>query len=227
MSEIAFLRYSPYTSQDSTTKQLVSCFRGVFAGEPWNELLKCPVCSNYWGTKDQELLRSMEYKHCGVELVDYWPEERVFQDLRREIRQDSSAWLAFDGEKVVGFCWGYPVSKSIIEAELKLALPNNMLGCFDHDTIAYQDEVGVLLPYRGRGLAKKMVALRHDDFLAKGLKLGIVRTRQHPEQSVTFSWYTEKLGYKIVGVYPDVDGKLDGRVILSRPLEGLRELLTT
>ena len=67
-----------------------------------------------------------------------------------------------------------------------------------------------------------MFVKRLDDFLERGLRVGYVRTRQYPEPSETFLWYTQKLGYQIIATYPNADG----RVILSRPLAGLKELLS-
>jgi len=222
MSSPVFVRYSPYTSEHSLTSQLVQCYREVFADVPWNEWLQCPVCKAYWGIKDKEFLHSCQFRHCGVALVEYWPKDRVNSDLMREIRRDSSAWLTLDENRVIGFCWGYPIDKSTLEAELKIILPGDKVGYNGLDHLAYQDEVGVVSSHRGQKLAKKMVALRHDDFLAKGLKVGVVRTRQLPVPSDTFGWYTTKLGYEIIARYPGDDG----RVVLARPLEGLRELLS-
>ena len=54
--------------------------------------------------------------------------------------------------------------------------------------------------------------------------MGVVRTRMLPEPSVTYNWYT-RIGYKVVGRYPDVDGRVDGRVILARDLTTLQEYL--
>jgi GNAT superfamily N-acetyltransferase len=151
-------------------------------------------------------------------MVDFWPREQVSSDLHHEIILESSAWLAVDGEKVVGFCWGYPITFDELEAKLELPVGHVSKGS---ERVAYQDDVGILAPYRRQGFARKMITLRHDDFIAQGLSIGITRTRELPEPSVTHTWYTRDLGYKIVARYPGDDG----RVVLARPLDGLRELL--
>jgi GNAT superfamily N-acetyltransferase len=213
----------------------------VFSDAPWHEWLKCPVCQKYWGKKDQSFLASIRYQHCGVALVDFWPREQVLSDLLHEITTDSSCWLAVEGDEprklpisqilqgdieqitgeVIGFCWGYPITLGDLEKKLGVML--NWKFRFEKENlVAYQDEIGVLSDYRKKGIAKAMFVRRLHDFLARGLRVGYVRTRQYPEPSETFLWYTQKLGYKIIATYPDDDG----RVILSRPFEGLEELLS-
>ena len=55
--------------------------------------------------------------------------------------------------------------------------------------VAYQDELGVLLPYRSHGIARQLVTMRQLSFDAQRLTLNIVRTRKSPP-SVTYLWYT-------------------------------------
>ncbi len=217
MAAVSFVRYSPEQSDPSITHQLVECYRAVFATAPWHEWLKCPVCSRYWGIKDQELLSLSGFRHCGVPLVDFWSREQVVSDLHHEITPQASCWLALDGTTVVGFCWGYPLTVAALQAKLGIAFGGEIPRENDDSVVAYQDEVGVLAAYRGRKIAKAMVALRHEDFVAQGLRFGVVRTRQSPEPSLTFLWYTQKLDYKILATYPGEDG----RVVLGRRLVGL------
>jgi hypothetical protein len=66
-----------------------------------------------------------------------------------------------------------------------------------------------------------MFEKRLSDFLDQGLKVGVVRTREAPEPSVTFLWFPQKLGYHIIAKYPEEDG----RVILARKLPDLLKLL--
>lgn len=217
LNGIRVAKYSPHSSSPLVTARMVECYRDVFAGEPWNEWLACKVCKKHWGTKDMALLAEMKYEHCGKPLVDYWKRERVIGAIHSSIDPQASCWITLNGEDVIGFCWGYPMPLEKLEKELKLSIPLN------GDTkIAYQNEVGVVTAFRRRGLAKSMFAHRLDDFLAQGLTYGVVRTRQFPEPSVTFTWYTD-LGYTIIARYPDEDG----RVILGRAFDSeLRKLVT-
>lgn len=222
MNNFSLVRYSPHSGNHLLTAQLVECYRDVFADRPWHEWLKCSQCKEYWGLKDKALLAEYKFYHCNMPLVDFAPREQVVSDLYHEITPEASCWLALSDNQnqVIGFCWGYPITIFELERKLGLSLSNSVE--FGSDVVAYQDEVGVLFAYRGFKIAKKMVSHRLSDFLRAGLKFGIVRTRQSPEPSETFLWYTKKLGYEIIASYPDNDG----RVILGRKLEGLQELLS-
>lgn len=223
VQHISFIRYSPHNNDDAITTQLVECYRDVFADEPWHEWLKCSTCQRYWGTKDRELLVSYKFSHCDTPLVDFWTREQVTYDLYHEITPEASCWLAIDTDKVVGFCWGYPITIHTLEE--KLGVPfNDTLGYDPSSLVTYQDEVGVLSNYRGRKIAKTMFRHRLNDFLEQGLEVGIVRTKQYPEPSQTFLWYTNKLGYEIVANYPDNDGRV---VLVGRQLSNLKKLLSS
>ena len=223
MKSISLVRYSPHDQVHAITTQVVECYREVFSDTPWHEWLRCAVCNKYWGACDRALLASYQFRHCDTPLVDFWPREQVIADLFHEIAPDSSCWIAMEECRVVGFCWGYPITLQELENKLGNTF-SHAVGIPVESTqlVAYQDEVGVLSAYRGRKIAKKMVALRLIDFKAKNLEFAVVRTRQYPEPSETFLWYTKKLGYRILASYPDADG----RVILGRNLLGLLDLLT-
>lgn len=219
MDNISLVRYSPLESDVTLTDQVIECYRNVFSDDPWNEWLQCPVCKKYWGIKDKDFLKCQNFMHCNVTLVDFWSVEQVRKDLYHEIIGDSSCWLAMLESKVVGFCWGYPISVTELEKKLgskiDFQLIHNPNGS---EKVAYQDEVGVLSEYRGKKIAKALVRRRLFDFLAQNLSVGIVRTRESPKPSETFLWY-KKLGYVDLANYPD------GRVILGRRLDGLVDLL--
>jgi len=220
---IEFLRHSLEHSSPHRTAQLVECYRDVFADGPWHEWMQCAVCKNYWGTKDYEYLLSENFLHCGVPVIDYWSRHQVIADLRHEITDSSSFWLAIENDKVIGFTWGFPIHLHDLEKKLGVQIANSTIGNISPtDLIAYQDEVGVIASHRSQKIAKALVLHRHRDFLAQGLTFGIVRTREYPEPSDTFLCYTKKLNYQILVRYPDPDG----RVVLGRSFTGLEEMLT-
>jgi len=223
-SSIIIKRFSRQIGIWQSLHWFVTCYKEVFAEAPWNEWKKCPVCQKYWGQKDFDLLASWDFRHCGAGLVDFWPNEQVFNDLN-QITEKGSCWLAYDSDNedhpLIGFCMGYPISANELEVQLGIkfgAELRKQLG--NHETVAYQDDVGVIDEYRKQGVAKEMVTRRLQDFLGQNLKVGIVRTRELPEASVTFGWY-RRLGYIVLARYPEGDG----RVILGRNLDGLSDLL--
>lgn len=228
MKDISLVRYSPYAGDHLLTAQLVECYRDVFADPPWHEWLKCQKCGKYWGTKDRALLASLKFRHCEMPLVDYWPRDQVVSDLEHDITPEASCWLGISNGAVIGFCWGYPITIPHLKEKLFQGRPDipfeveleKLAGVYPQ--VAYQDDMGIILPYRGRKIAKAMFVRRLGDFLAQGLKFGIARTRRHPEPSETFLWYTEKLGYRLIVSYPEADG----RVVLGRSFDGLPALLS-
>jgi len=142
---------------------------------------------------------------------EYWPSSVVANDLLHEISPDSSCWLALEGERVVGFCWGYPISSNNLEKKLLLpGLAAKILKHYGEDaTVAYQDDMGVLKPYRGQGIARKLFLLRLHGFLQKNLAIGLVRTKADPP-TVTYKWFLS-MGYEVLDRYASPDN----RVILS------------
>ncbi len=221
MKDISLIRYSANTTETEITSQFVDCYREVFSDRPWNEWMKCPKCQKYWGKKDKPLLESWKFNHCGVEMVEFWKRDQVLADLQHEITTEASCWLALHQEKVIGFCYGYPVSIADIGTKLGIDITESIKKQFGNiEKVAYQDDVGVLTEYRNQKIAKAMVNLRLRDYISQNLQLGIVRTRELPEPSVTFSWYL-KIGYTIIARYPEIDG----RVILGRRLDDLSNYL--
>ncbi len=216
ISNISFVRHALDGPIDLTA-QLVECYRDVFAEEPWNEWLKCTVCGKCWGTRDREILASASYLHCRKPIEDFRPRHQVLSDLKHKLMLEASCWLAMDGNSVAGFCWGYPITAGDLKKKI------NLLFVLDPaERIAYQNEVGVLAPYRGLKIAKTLILRRLDDFLAQGLSFGVAQTRRYPQPSITYLWYTRKLKYQILAMYPVPDG----RVVLGRSLKGLRKLLS-
>jgi GNAT superfamily N-acetyltransferase len=205
--------------------QLIDCYRDVFADPPWNEWYKCNCCGKYWGKQDLTFLQRINFKCCDKPLVEFWPKDVVENDIRQEINSSASCWLALNTkEEVIGFCWGYPITLEKLEEKLGIQVVDPLrkhFGIQADEKIAYQDEIGVRTPYRGKKIAKQMFKERLTDFLKQGLKVGVARTRETPESSVTFLWFTRKLGYRIIARYP----KEDGRVILARELPDLLKLL--
>jgi ribosomal protein S18 acetylase RimI-like enzyme len=160
-----------------------------------------------------KLIKCYQDVFAGSPWFESWPYEQVRADLYHEINPDASGWIASDEDQVVGFCWGYPITMHELEKKIKISCGIDL-----GQTVAYQDEVGVLPEYRGQKIAKAMVLYRLRDFMSRGLTYGVVRTKESPVPSQTFHWYI-RLGYNILARYPN------GRVVMGRSLQGLEELL--
>lgn len=201
--------------------ELIRCYQNVFADPPWNEHKRCGVCGKYWGRLEH--LRSNIAEHCGKPVVDFWSADVVESNICSEVGHEASCWVARLNGEIVGFCWGYPLGLEVLDQKLQLAgVSGAVRSHFGNlERVAFQNEVGVVEELRGQKIAKKFFQHRLNDFLEGGLTVGVVRTRRSPEPSVTYLWFTQKLGYTEVAAYPGDDG----RVILARSLHGLCELL--
>lgn len=223
MPQIEFGRFNPRVSPE-LIDPLVECYREVFSALPWSEWKKCAVCGNKWGIESESELARIQFQHCGSTLCDYWPADEVRHDILHELDGSASCWLAMQGDKIVGFCWGYEVSAEQIETKLKLVgLADRLHAQFGSDArYAYQDEMGVIADLRGHRIASKMFEYRLADFRFQGLTVGVVRTKTLPP-SVTHRWFTRPdYSYQVVGEYNDADG----RVVLARKLDDLQTTAT-
>lgn len=223
-NEITFEKFVP-TERPELMDELVECYRQVFAATPWFEWKVCSNCDKKWGIEHEQELTELDHHHCDNPVEDFWPVGQVRKDILHETSGEHSAcWLALDQGKVVGFCWGYGITPTELEEKLEFpGLADTIHKHFDeHALVAYQDDMGLLNEYRGKGLAKALMIHRQRDFVAMDLPVGIMRTKKAPP-TITYLWFDGKLDYKTIGEYNDADE----RVILARSFVGLLEELET
>lgn len=221
-TEIQYIRYEPDPHNDLLLPRVVGVYRAAFAALPWGEWKKCPKCQNRWAIEQRAELEATGFlcPDCGMAVDDYWPTAKVQQDILELRAKEASIWLALEGSTAVGFTWGYPRHLGEqFDRELGMpGLTDAIREAFPHapDEFAYQSEIGVVARLRGRRIASQLFAHRHYDFLRRSLNFGVVRTKENPP-SITYLWYTERMGYQVVARYTDGTN----RVILARPLTNL------
>lgn len=205
---IEYYRFFPSQDENLFLK-LVECYRKVFGAAPWYEWKLCSICSTKWGIKESEGMLS----HCGFPVIDFWPKEKVIDDILNEVTNEASCWLALYQNEVVGFTWGYPVTPFDLEKKLGLyGVRNSLQNYFGNiEYVAYQDELGVLEEWRRQNIAKNLYDIRLSDFIKNGLKVGVVRTQTKECPAVVYNWYC-KLGFKTIAEYHDKDK----RIILAK-----------
>jgi len=118
---------------------------------------------------------------------DHWghvetPFEDDLAEWREWIYEDEDFdtdlwWLAFDGDRIVGFCQGYPVAG-------------------DDPRIGLVDELGVLRSHRGRGLATALLRTAFAEFHRRGKT--IVELGVDAESLTGATRLYEKVGMKLV-----------------------------
>jgi len=211
-----YRRFHPHVDQD-LLPELVDCYRRVFGEAPWHEWKRCTNCNQKWGRSEELTLHSLQCMHCDQPLVDFWPKEVVTADLLRKITKEASCWITLHEEKVIGFCWGYPMELTAVEERWKLPglIESLQLSFGPLNKVACQDELGLRSEYRKKGIAKKLVRYQLDDFREQSLPVHILCTKTNPP-TVTYLWYTA-LGYQVIAEYDDPDK----RVILARSLVDL------
>ncbi|MEK7640240.1 MAG: GNAT family N-acetyltransferase [Patescibacteria group bacterium] len=209
MNAITYERFNP-TVNPELLPQLIRCYQDVFSTTPWSEWKTCKCCKKKWGIEQWRDIPTLRCPTCGKPLTDFWPSDVVERDIRKELSMpNATCWLALDGGNVIGFSWGYALTG--IELDAKLGITCGLT----EDRIAYQDEIGVAMPYRSKHIASELFKLRLGDFIAAKLFTGVVRTKTNPP-SVTNLWFN-RLGYKVIVHYNDTDG----RVIMVRNLRSL------
>ncbi len=194
---------------EEVSTEFIATYRRIFEDPPWNEYKKCPSCIQLDGNplkfsrETFDKLRAGKCNKCGLVLVSYFSDEHIRNDLRNALsRKNPSCHFVRHNGQLIGFCYGCEYSYEELEHELELnGLVRGLENAFGRKRCAYQDEIAIDAPYRRRGYAKQIFRLRHQDFLASGIQIGVVRTQTKPP-SVTYKWYT-KSGYAIVAAYGD------------------------
>ena len=213
MERPSFIQFRPQEN-GYLFEQLIDCFILIFGQEPWNEWKLCPSCGKKWGSQQKGTLELINFEHCGQPVIDFWPKQKVREDALHEITDESSCWLALIENRVIGFCWGYPIEIKKLGPKLELdGFIPSFISAFNHGgQIAYVDEIGVEEKYRGKKIGKELFARMKEDFKQAGLKIAVARTKNNPP-TVLYHWF-KKDGYLIVDKYYDADD----RVILANYL---------
>jgi len=146
-------------SDSETVRSIISCYRQAFGGAPWDEGYLCPhpECGDAFPLS----LQSERCPSCAARgnetlLVEYWPADRVASDFYREMKKaDALCFVAKDGEKIIGFIWGYRIiaDESIDDYLEAPGLHRLIAGEF-----FYIDDVAVDPEYQGRGIGRALVS---------------------------------------------------------------------
>ena len=191
----------PYEQQLSLAK----AYQSIYGYEPWNEQWKCGNinCDKFWGINQKKELEQLEFRHCGLPIQPYWPEQErleTFKELSME--EKFCASIAFDRSNIIGFCWAYQF-KSNEEIDQKMGMNGlgQIISSLEGPT-AYLADLAVEPEYRGRGIAKLLTKARSELMFHVGIANIFTRTKSGSNPSITDLWY-KKIGFPIIASYND------------------------
>lgn len=154
--------------QNYQLEQIAKTYALVFAGKPWFEVSKCSLCGIFSGNlPDLKVLCSCDEK--GEYSLEAYPLGETKDYILEELNHTNAiglvavARLAYEDPEVVGFAWGYGLTKAeMSETKWKSQemrhLVNNRIGGI---SFFYVSEVGVLDAYQGfkigKGLTNELV----------------------------------------------------------------------
>ena len=109
---------------------------------------------------NKEILKKCAELYCQIWKEppwseDFWTVKRVIKDIREEMeRKNAVGFLALYGDEVVGFIWGYEVSKE----DLRQISGVDALDVLfkKRARVFYIDELGVASLFRRRGIGEQL-----------------------------------------------------------------------
>jgi len=110
--------------------------------------------------KNKKFLRKCAELYCQIWKEppwneDFWTVEGVIEDIKKQMeRPNAVGFWALYGEEVIGFTWGYEVSKADLR-EISGVVALDFL--FKKGSrVFYIDELGVAYLFRGRGIGERL-----------------------------------------------------------------------
>lgn len=184
---------------------LARAYQNIYGSEPWNEQWKCgnKECDKFWGSNQQKELEILEFRHCGLSVVPYWPEQEQIDGFKElSLKEKFCASIAYDHNKIIGFCWAYQF-KSNEELDLKMEMKGlgKIISRLEGPT-SYLADLAVEPSYRGQGIAKLLTKIRSELMLNVGIVNIFTRTKSGINPSITNIWY-DKIGFPIIVNYND------------------------
>lgn len=186
-------------------------YQDIYGAKPWNEFKKCanPLCHEHWGTEQKPELDLLGYRHCDLEVIDYWSTPYLLDEFNNlSNKPEFNAIFAFDSDlkNIVGFCLGYQINLFDIDKKMEMVGVKEKVLKFsaDVDSLIYLSDIAVDANYRGKGIAKKLIS----DFLEinSNSRWVITRTKGGDEPSVSNSWFY-RLGFNLLAPYGDIRGR--------------------
>lgn len=136
---------------------IAKAYQQTFAGYPWFEGYKCPVCGDGFPLTHTEktCAKCSTSEKRQVLLVDYWPTSTIISDFKNEMTKPGAICVIAKVDKqIIGFTWGYNV---VSNPELDKHLDAHGLHKIVSGESFYPDEVAVAPDYQKKGIGKKLI----------------------------------------------------------------------
>ena len=186
---------------DSRLDQVAELYARVFAGKPWYEVSRCNVCGIFSGTPpDLEIICGCDKK--GKYSTEAYPLEETREYILEELGHTNSvgliavAGLAPGDAGVIGFAWGYGWTR-LEMSEAKWKSPDMRRLVNDRvkeDSFFYVSEVGVLEPYQGRKIGRRLT----NELAGRGKDTHQGKTVLRTNENSPMRYLAEKLGLEPV-----------------------------
>jgi len=85
---------------------------------------------------------------------NFWKIDGVIEDIKRQMERPSAAgFIAFTDDKVIGFTWGYEISKENLR---EISGVKSLDVLFRNGRVFYIDELGVSSPFRKKKIGEQL-----------------------------------------------------------------------
>lgn len=144
------------TCSQEMTEGIARAYQQTFAGYPWFEGHKCPVCKNSFSlTHTERICMKCSTVEKSVFLVEYWPINTIISDFNKEMEKSGAICIVMKSEdKIIAFSWGYEMYSN---TELDVHLDAPGLHKIVSGKSFYLDEVAVVPDYQKKGIGSKLV----------------------------------------------------------------------
>ncbi len=151
------VKINPF-EQPEVVMEIAKVYQETFGGAPWNEGYLCPVCGEYFALscESKKTCPACSSNNSSVNLIHYWPTEKVVSDFYQEMKKEASVCLvAYLDSEIVGFAWGYKIIMcENTDKYLGFLGLNQKLG---EGEFFYLDEVGIKPNNQCKGFGRKII----------------------------------------------------------------------
>lgn len=208
--------------------EVADLYARVFAGPPWYEIKKCPLCNETYGKEDdlKNFQNGTPCRRCGkpLELIDYWyggPAHQVFENAI-SLKGFVGVGARYSYGGLVAFSWGYAVPEENTPTVLFKDVNGLLLQKgIDARSTFYAAETGVDPQFQTKGIGTEVMYARFKAAAETGFH-GICGRTINPKLVERYERFFGK--ENVIRVFNDPDPVKADRIWYYCPLQYLKEL---